>query len=218
MSNNTIKSRYDKPKLIINSPIRTGNGFLDHLLKTYVKENQIQASVYSYMHDPFLYRINDFENDKMFTILRNPLDTLTSSFLYNSHFNRSLNGVAKHHLDSVIEHTIDSYAIHYVEWLKNPKSIMILFEELTLNTEKTIRGIFSQIGYENIVMSKDPQTILDDLKQFQKNMPSERQNSPTDFDPEYAKFKEDVRSHIEKHELYPLTLDLYNEVYDKIDK
>lgn len=214
---NSYEKYFEKKCIIINSLERTGGTFLSNLLSFYIESNRLDEEVklYSHMHDPFLHRVSDLKKDKMFSILRKPVDTICSIFLYTSHLPKNIESIKDKDFEKIISNIFDHYMMYYYEFLKNPISKMIIFENLTNDPESVIHNIFNDMGYD-ILINKDPQEIL---LEFSNN--EDKLNVPPYFryypirsalNDKESSYKKTIIDYLNNHKTMALAEQLYLDV------
>lgn len=129
--------------LCLNSFPRTGNTFLQQNIQTFIYKNNLNISFISHVHDYHLLLNN---NLKQVSILRNPLDTLTSFILT---YIPSKGYKIDNELLELLDLNFDIY-INFLENMQNKDYIYIIDFEYLISEDinKTIINILNYFNFE----------------------------------------------------------------------
>jgi hypothetical protein len=221
--NNDYEKYFEKKCIILNSLERTGGTFLSNLILFYIESNRLDKEIklYSHMHDPFLHRIKNLNKDKMFSILRKPSDTICSIFLHTSHLPKETEYIGNNDFEKIIERAFDHYTMYYYEFLKNPISKIIVFEDLANNPESVIHNIFNEMGY-SVSINRDPKELLLEFSNNENrlNMPIHHRHYPIDSisNDRELRYKKKTVDYINNHKNMVFAEQLYSDVLTHILK
>ena len=123
-------------RVVVSSPPRSGNNFLNFMINKYISTNKLNYDFYEHYvhHEPKLLLSNEYS--KCLTIIRNPKDTFLSSLI----FSYEENGFEK------LEEQAKMFKINYMYFLTNLKNgdsaYYVMFNDLTTDINNIIYKIF----------------------------------------------------------------------------
>lgn len=139
--------------IILAAPARTGNTFLGVCIREAIRLNNSKTQVYiaQNLRAPSLLALDQTEDIKIYTNLRDPLSNIVSSTARKMFFAHGPD--YKFDLEATkFDQHVDAAIYEYNEYLyiqnKYMKSTIILFDNLVSHTHSVINNILNDIGLE----------------------------------------------------------------------
>jgi hypothetical protein len=204
-------------EVVINSYPRTGNTFMSYALRSAYELNGVAWERYpiiSHTHSKYLQRLKNDKNFYQISIVRNPIDTI-SSFVVHFSFSDGVDLQINENLVRMSSHCSRLYLEFYSEWLINKNATMISFEKMKDEPNKVINLIFDEIGL-NYFKYIDPDHVLKTLRESDTESNSGIWTGHTPRDVESLKEYQIVKNFIISTDQYKECLDVYNKIMEEL--
>jgi hypothetical protein len=151
-----------KIHLLFSATPRSGNTFLSRCISTAIELNPqpVNMKVSSHLHSPAILAFDQTDEVKIYTLFRNPEDTVISSTMHKLFFQKGPDYVF-HGDMSPVYYNINKSVNEYMEFLefqnKYNKASVIMFDKLKSDPNSVIKKIFNDCNatYLNEISSSN---------------------------------------------------------------
>lgn len=211
-------------KIILNSPPRSGSTYLLNILRmSYARDDKnkdlydvgewVQDKTFiTKKHEPLLFLIDDFDISHIL-ILRNPLDTISSSITKSLNgqgistiagIPQQLNTIAikndkANYYHQLIHQESKMYEAYLYYAEKNPKTIFIKFDDLINDLDKCLIEIHERASVKETIIIPSEKLILSAMEEYKEKTKYDTNYGngfaniyPTQKPEIYFKIKEDL--------------------------
>jgi hypothetical protein len=151
-------------RLIVSSPPRSGNNFLNFMINKYISTNKLDSDFYEYYvhHKPQLLLSDEYS--KCLTIIRNPKDVFLSILVFSY----------KEEGFGNIDQSFEFFKNNYLNFLTNlklsDKSYYVLFDDLITDVNSIIYKVFYSLDNNCPKPNLDPEAFKESDHPLRNNI------------------------------------------------